>query len=87
MTMSECDCRFKYVDGEQERIWLATENSNLRSDLLKAHQEIERLIQKLDELDYYIEHSSTCATRYEKLRNCDCGLDEARRPAKMAKTK
>ena len=43
------------------------------------HAEIERLTRKLDELDYYIEHSSACATRYGKLRDCTCGLDEARR--------
>lgn len=41
--------------------------------------EITRLMHKLDELDHYIEHSATCATHYGKLRNCDCGLEEARR--------
>jgi hypothetical protein len=38
--------------------------------------EIERLTHLLDKLNYYIEHSSTCATNFGKLRNCDCGLDE-----------
>ena len=44
-----------------------------------AINEIERLVRKLDELDYYIEHLSTCATHYGKLRYCTCGLEEARR--------
>ena len=38
-----CGCRFQYVSGENERIWLATANSNLRSDLLVASRELELL--------------------------------------------
>lgn len=38
-----CGCRFQYVNGENERIWLATANSNLRSDLLVASRELELL--------------------------------------------
>lgn len=48
--MADCDCRYKYANGENERVWLATENSNLRSDLRKAQQLIERLHTENDEL-------------------------------------
>ena len=41
--MADCGCRFQYVNGENERIWLATANSNLRSDLLVASRELELL--------------------------------------------
>ena len=45
----------------------------------KQQVEIKRLTHKLDALDYYLEHSSTCASRCGKLRDCTCGLEEARR--------
>ena len=53
--------------------------TDMNKQIEAQHAEIERLTRKLDELDYYIEHSSACATRYGKLRDCTCGLDEARR--------
>lgn len=41
--INDCECRYKYVDGYSERIWLAESNSSLRSKLLKTEQQIMRL--------------------------------------------
>ena len=48
--MADCDCRYRYLNGENERIWLATANSELRSALLKAEREIEWLREIASEL-------------------------------------
>ena len=55
-------------------------NDTVQKDLLiRAANEIERLRSLLDSVDPYTEHWLVCATRYGKLRDCDCGLAEVRR--------
>lgn len=39
------------MDGEMERIWLATANSELRSEVLALKQEVERLCSVLAIID------------------------------------
>ena len=63
--MADCGCRYRYVNGENERVWLATQNSDLRSDLRRARQEIELLNERLDDMRMLAEQD---ACEIERLR-------------------
>lgn len=62
-----CGCRWRYLDGGNEREWLAVMNSDLRSDLLAARQRIERLRTAGDSL-------AEALTRHQMA----CGVNDAR---------
>lgn len=40
-----------YHEGETERIWLATANSELRSEVLARSEEMERLVARIIEIN------------------------------------
>lgn len=45
----DCDCKYRYVNGENERIWLAEANSSLRSQLRSKLLKFEDLNIQLEQ--------------------------------------
>lgn len=64
--VTDCNCRYRYLNGENERIWLATANSELRSALLKAEQEIEQLTAEL--VKARLDHLTTIGELVEAIK-------------------
>lgn len=46
--MADCDCRYRYLNGQAERDALSAQNSDLRSDLLATLTDLKRLRAEVD---------------------------------------